>query len=116
MNPGASSSDGWLMPADDRFIDRSSQLHIALRTLHAFHSEHNRYPDLGDGDALSALSKTINAEAKSKDELYADELDDSIIRKVGESAKSSLVPMTAFFGGIIAQELVKLTGKYSPLK
>jgi ubiquitin-activating enzyme E1 len=104
------------MPADDRFIDRSSQLHIALRTLHAFHSEHNRYPDLGDGDALSVLSKTINAEAKSKDELYADELDDSIIRKVGESSKSSLVPMTAFFGGVIAQELVKLTGKYTPLK
>jgi ubiquitin-activating enzyme E1 len=104
------------MPADDRFIDRSSQLHIALRTLHAYHSQHGRYPDLEDADSLSALSKTINAEAKSKDELYADELDDSIIRKVGVSAKSSLVPMTAFFGGIIAQEIVKLTGKYSPLK
>jgi hypothetical protein len=29
---------------------------------------------------------------------------------------SSLVPQTAFFGGIIAQEIVKFTGKYSPMK
>ena len=28
----------------------------------------------------------------------------------------SISPMAAFFGGIIAQEIVKYTGKYSPLK
>jgi ubiquitin-activating enzyme E1 len=29
---------------------------------------------------------------------------------------SSISPQSAFFGGIIAQEIVKFTGKYSPLK
>ena len=28
----------------------------------------------------------------------------------------SISPMAAFFGGIVAQEIVKKTGKYSPLK
>jgi ubiquitin-activating enzyme E1 len=31
-------------------------------------------------------------------------------------AQCSLVPQAAFFGGIVAQEIVKHTGKYSPLK
>jgi ubiquitin-activating enzyme E1 len=30
--------------------------------------------------------------------------------------KCGISPTAAFFGGIIAQEIVKFTGKYSPLK
>jgi len=31
-------------------------------------------------------------------------------------ADCSISPMAAIFGGIIAQEIVKFTGKYSPMK
>lgn len=47
------------------------------------------------------------------DEFGAEE---KIVKNCAHYAGSSLVPMTAFFGGIIAQEIVKLTGKYTPLR
>jgi ubiquitin-activating enzyme E1 len=31
-------------------------------------------------------------------------------------ASCSIVPQAAMFGGIIAQEIVKLTGKYTPIR
>jgi len=39
-----------------------------------------------------------------------------VVKKSAMFASSSIVPQAAFFGGIIAQEIVKYTGKYSPLK
>jgi len=33
-----------------------------------------------------------------------------------EYSDCSISPIAAFFGGIVAQEIVKFTGKYSPLK
>lgn len=35
---------------------------------------------------------------------------------VAQFAPFCISPMAAFFGGIVAQEIVKFTGKYSPLK
>jgi ubiquitin-activating enzyme E1 len=45
-----------------------------------------------------------------------EKLEDSIVSKAASFATCSLVPQCAFFGGIIAQEIVKFTGKYTPLK
>jgi ubiquitin-activating enzyme E1 len=45
-----------------------------------------------------------------------EELDDTLVRKSAQFATCSLVPQCAFFGGIVAQEIVKYTGKYTPLK
>jgi len=45
-----------------------------------------------------------------------DELDLDLCKKACAFANSSIVPQAAFFGGIVAQEIVKRTGKYSPLK
>jgi ubiquitin-activating enzyme E1 len=39
-----------------------------------------------------------------------------VVKNVARYAVNEIVPMTAFFGGILAQEIVKYTGKYSPLK
>jgi hypothetical protein len=45
---------------------------------------------------VSALAKTINEEAK------VEELQDDLVRKSAMFAQSSLVPQTAFFGGVVA--------------
>jgi ubiquitin-activating enzyme E1 len=43
-------------------------------------------------------------------------LEEKVVRNTVLYAAASICPMTAFFGGIVAQEIVKFTGKYSPLK
>lgn len=39
-----------------------------------------------------------------------------VLRNVAMFASVCISPIAAFFGGVIAQEIVKFTGKYSPLK
>lgn len=44
------------------------------------------------------------------------EIEADVFKKAVSYAGCSISPMSAFFGGIVAQEIVKYTGKYSPLK
>ena len=44
------------------------------------------------------------------------DIEDDCFKKAIMYADCSISPMAAFFGGIIAQEIVKFTGKYSPMK
>lgn len=44
------------------------------------------------------------------------EFEDDVFAKAISYAGRSISPMAAFFGGMVAQEIVKKTGKYSPLK
>jgi ubiquitin-activating enzyme E1 len=62
------------------------------------------------------MAKVINEEAKGNQWHFVDELDVDVMTKVASFASCSICPMSAFFGGIIAQEIVKFTGKYSPMK
>jgi ubiquitin-activating enzyme E1 len=44
------------------------------------------------------------------------EIEAEVFKKAIIYSDSSISPIAAFFGGIVAQEIVKFTGKYSPLK
>jgi len=44
------------------------------------------------------------------------EIEDEVFQKAVQFSDCSISPLSAFFGGIVAQEIVKQTGKYSPLK
>jgi ubiquitin-activating enzyme E1 len=58
----------------------------------------------------------INEENKSNEGITLEEIDEKVIRNVAAFAPYQTSPLAAFFGGIVAQEVVKFTGKYSPLK
>ncbi len=60
--------------------------------------------------------KTINEEAKTSEGMYLDQIEDQVVKNAASYSKSCISPLSAFFGGIVAQEIVKYTGKYSPLK
>ena len=54
---------------------------------------------------------------KEEDEANMElEIEDPVFEKAVKYASCSISPMAAFFGGIVAQEIVKYTGKYTPLK
>lgn len=44
-----------------------------------------------------------------------EELDKDLIQRVGRFASCDISGVSAFIGGIVAQEVVKKTGKYTPL-
>jgi len=43
------------------------------------------------------------------------DLDENLIKNIANFARAQIAPSSGFFGGIICQEIVKYTGKYTPL-
>lgn len=62
------------------------------------------------------MAAAVNAEFKEKNGMVIDEIQENIIKNTAAYSSSSITSMCAFFGGFIAQEIVKFTGKYMPLK
>ena len=97
---------------------RSNVLHIAYCAILQFQTLNNRLPHNTDEDfqTVLALAKSINEVNKASNGITLEEFDEKVIRNVSSYCQACLSPMAAFFGGVVAQEIVKYTGKYSPLK
>jgi ubiquitin-activating enzyme E1 len=115
-NPVASSAFGMLETPDLRYWGRSEQLHLAYLGIFEFQRANGRLPGESDFDTIFATVKRINESHKDGDALYLEEIDEKVIRNASIFSKACLSPLAAFFGGVVAQEIVKFTGKYSPLK
>lgn len=48
--------------------------------------------------------------------IKVENVDEEVIKNVSYFAGAHLSPFCAFFGGIVAQEIIKFTGKYTPLR
>mmetsp|Transcript_39870 Transcript_39870/g.105459 ORF Transcript_39870/g.105459 Transcript_39870/m.105459 type:complete len:828 (-) Transcript_39870:26-2509(-) len=99
---------------------RSEQLHIAMQALMEYRDSHGELPPVRDAGAAAEvvkLAQDINAARKKEGDaaLSVDEVDEDVVKKVALFARCMIAPMSAFLGGIVAQEVVKFTGKYTPL-
>ena len=117
-NPIASSQYGMLETPDLRYFGRSDQLHIAFHAIFEFQKQHKRLPENTNEDraACLELAKKINEDNKASEGITVETLEENIVFNSVSYSKASISPMSAFFGGVVAQEIVKFTGKYSPLK
>lgn len=118
-NPAASAQYGMMEPPDLAKFGRSEQLHAALLGITQFIETNQRFPDNTQDDYKSCLdlANSKMAALKEQDESNINvEIDTDVFQKAVVYASCSISPMAAFFGGIVAQEIVKYTGKYSPLK
>ncbi|CAM9644313.1 unnamed protein product, partial [Ectocarpus fasciculatus] len=113
-----------LLFTDGSKFGRAEQLHLALLGLWAFEKKEKRLPKAGnpeEAEAVVKLAEDVNAEHKKLNEasegsaLFLEELDKDSIRKVALYASVEVQPLAAYFGGVVAQEVVKVTGKYTPL-
>jgi len=96
---------------------RSDQLHVALFGITEFVAANNKYPETGDKDACLALAKALMEKNQAEDQSsHNADVEDDVFTKAVSYAGCAVSPMAAFYGGIVAQEIVKFTGKYSPLK
>ncbi|KAK9701765.1 E1 ubiquitin-activating protein [Basidiobolus ranarum] len=95
-------------------FDRPGQLHVAFQALDAFKCKHSRLPkprDENDASEVLQIAKDINNKASEKVELS-----EGFIKEVSYQAMGYLSPMSAFLGGVIAQEVLKAcSGKFHPI-
>ena len=118
-NPVGSTAFGMLETPDLAKFGRSEQLHAALFGVHAFVTANKRYPEDNAVDTKACLDMATAMMKELQGEMEANlniEIEEPVFTKAVAYAGCSISPMAAFFGGIMAQEIVKYTGKYSPMK
>jgi ubiquitin-activating enzyme E1 len=99
---------------------RSEQLHLAIQALRQYGAQQGGLPtvrDVAAVDAVAKLAVELN-EARKKEgdgSLSVEEVDVDVVKKVAMFARCMICPMSSFLGGVVAQEVVKFTGKYTPL-
>jgi len=108
-------------PIDFSKFGRNELLHIGVLALNNFFKIHNCLPELNNenqADEVVEYAKRIYDSFKESNTNWiqnAAEFDPKIILNIARYARSQIVPVTAFLGGVVAQEIVKFTGKYSPI-
>ncbi|KAM3134632.1 hypothetical protein pb186bvf_013274 [Paramecium bursaria] len=99
-------------------IGRPELLHIATNALFQFAANHGGLPELNNEDHAEQvwkLAQEINAAERGEGAVKAD-LDEQIVKNVARHARAQITPTTSFWGGVIAQEIVKFTGKFTPIR
>lgn len=100
-------------------LDRPPQYHLGFQGLHAFKTKNGRLPrpaNIEDSNQLLQLVKelaTQNPTILGQD----GEVDEKLIKELSFQAVGDIPGVNAFFGGIIAQEVLKnISSKYGPIK
>lgn len=100
-------------------FDRPPQLHLGFQALHAFQTRHNgklpRPCNQEDANELLRLVEELHSQSPS---ILGDaEIDKKLLTELAFQATGDLPGMVAFFGGLIAQEVLKCcSSKFGPVK
>lgn len=106
---------------DEENIGKNEILFITFKKIMDFFEKNNRLPEINNLDEANEINqKTLEEYKKLKNQQAkwfenAIEYDASIPINISYLAKTEIPCITAFFGGIISQEIIKVTGKYFPI-
>ncbi|CAA9991047.1 ubiquitin-activating enzyme E1, putative [Plasmodium knowlesi strain H] len=100
--------------------DMSNQLHYAIQALKKYEEENNNVlPQNSEEEAFEKVFQIavhLNQADKELKKIYTvDEVKKDIVLKVAKYCTAHLAPVASFFGGLLAQEVIKYTGKYMPI-
>lgn len=111
-NPGSPFSNDMVMFDLKTFSE--NQLHVAHIAVLTFAQKHDRYPVSADKVEVIAIAKELlvsgDVELPS-----GGNVDEEILVKASTLSGFELQPMAAFVGAVLAQEVVKCTGKFTPI-
>jgi ubiquitin-activating enzyme E1 len=117
-------------------IGKANHLHFARLALWEFQKKHNKLPELhNDGDAeelytianglkeqqqaledgLKVVDAIPDETAEGKVRYVSNQLCKEDVKKYSLYARAVLPGFTAFLGGVIAQEVIKKFGRYTPI-
>ena len=109
-----------------KYLDYSKKgnnqlLHCGIIALHQFYSKYQKLPEINDieeGKEIIKITKDIfNLCLKNKYKWIekVKSFDESFILKLAFWSRCEISPVCTFLGGIVSQEIVKITGKYIPI-
>lgn len=108
-----------LLFTDGAKFGRAEQIHFVLLALWEFEAQNGHMPAANNSDeaeqVVEIAQKIVQQHGKMDSVLQIEELDVNLVRKIALYASLELQPLCAFFGGVLAQEVVKFTGKFAPL-
>jgi len=95
-------------------FDRPQQLHVGFQALHRFKEMNGELPrPHNEKDAAAFLEVARSLAGSGEDKI---ELDEKVLKELSYQARGDLSPMAAFFGGLVAQEVLKaISGKFHPV-
>lgn len=105
-----------LMISDFAKFDRPQQLHIGIQALHKFSESHDSQLPRphNESDAQEVLKVANDLASNQEDKV---DLDEKVIKELAYQARGDLNPLAAFFGGVVAQEVLKaVSGKFNPVQ
>ena len=101
---------------------REEFLSLILAGIHDFFISHeNKLPELNNmvqaKEICSKIKEIYNMNKEQKTPWYAEiqEYDEKVALNVIRWSAANIQPICGYFGGIIAQEIIKATGKYTPI-
>jgi len=101
---------------------RTAQLHLARQALWAFQAAHDgELPQLHsaeDAAECCKLAEEANNANKAREEgtaLVVEEVDRKIVSLVALYSRAELLGLCTFLGGVVAQEIIKIWGKTTPI-
>eukprot|EP01038_Epipyxis_sp_PR26KG_P012667 gene12667-16982_t len=93
-----------------------TQQHVAFIATHKFLAEKGHLPGVNsDVDANTILEYAKSVVVSGEVNLPDFEVDEKQVLRYARHAASELQPIVAFTGGVLAQEIVKCTGKFTPI-
>jgi len=112
-------------PIDFSKFGRNELLYICFLAIHEYYSKHGALPQLNNkGEVEEVIKRTkeiydentkLSKEGKLNWFAGVQEWDEKIPCQIASWARAEISPVCAFLGGVVAQEIVKFTGKYTPI-
>lgn len=111
---------GALPFTDGTKFQRGEILHLAFQGIHDFYDSKGHYPRINNLEDSKSVLEYINKRNESVQYLNKscelngcalDEFDNELVLNIAIKSNAHFQPLCSFFGGIVAQEIVKITGK-----
>ena len=108
-------------PIDFSKFGRNELLFISFLAIHEYFSKNKSLPELNNKTQIEEVVKrTKEIYDKSKEAKLpwfqgVQDWDEKIPCQIAAWSRSEISPVCAFLGGVVAQEIVKVTGKYTPI-
>ena len=102
-------------------LERPEHLHIGLNAILDFYEAYNTLPRLNneeDAEKVLKIYEQINNGSTMEVEgrVKVDQINPELVKNLARYAVAQVSPHASFFGGIVAQEAIKYTGKFMPLR
>ena len=102
-------------------LGRTELIYMTFFVMHQFYQSCGALPELNNMDQAKQILESVKQMYKmvkdNKIPWYSQiqEMDEKIVLNVARWAAANIQPVCGFFGGILAQEIIKATGKYIPI-